>query len=127
MTQSFIEHVNLTVGDPDRTASMLATLFGWKERWRGPSQLGGRTIHVGTDSHYVAVYTPEDSDGTPRGHAKGAPLNHVGVQVEEIEAVEARAIALGMVPFNHGDYQPGRRFYLFDDDGIEWEIVSYAP
>ena len=33
----------------------------------------------------------------------------------------------GLTPFNHDDYEPGRRFYLFDRDGIEWEIVSYAP
>jgi len=41
-------------------------------------------------------------------------------------AAEARAKALGLTPFNHADHAPGRRFYIFDDDGIEWEIVSYA-
>ena len=28
-------------------------------------------------------------------------------------------------PFNHDDYEPGRRFYFFDWDGIEFEVVSY--
>jgi glyoxylase I family protein len=127
MAQASLEHVNITVGDPDRTAAMLSALFGWTERWRGPSALGGRTIHVGTERDYIAVYTTEGSDGSPRGHAKGAPLNHVGVQVDDLDAVEQAAIGLGLTPFNHGDYEPGRRFYLFDDDGIEWEVVSYSP
>jgi glyoxylase I family protein len=127
MAQAFIEHVNITVGDPDRTAAMLHVLFGWEERWRGPSQFGGRTIHVGGETDYVAIYTPADSDGSPRAHVKGAPLNHVGVVVDDLEAVEQRAVGLGLNPFSHGDYEPGRRFYLFDNDGIEWEVVSYSP
>ena len=31
----------------------------------------------------------------------------------------------GLETFNHGDYEPGRRFYFFDWDGIEFEVVSY--
>lgn len=126
MTQAFIEHVNITVGDPDRTAAMLEAVFGWKERWRGPSQLGGRTIHVGTESHYLAVYAEEDSDGFAKSHIKGVPLNHIGIQVDDLDAVEAKVIQQGLTPFSHGDYEPGRRFYFFDEDGIEFEIVSYA-
>jgi hypothetical protein len=29
------------------------------------------------------------------------------------------------VPFSHDDYDPGRRFYFLDPDGIEYEVVSY--
>jgi glyoxylase I family protein len=126
MTQAFIEHVNITVGDPDRTAQMLAAVFGWKERWRGNSALGGRTIHVGTDRDYLAVYTEEDSDGSAKAHHKGAPLNHIGIQVDDLDAVEAKVIEQGLTPFAHGDYEPGRRFYFFDENGIEFEIVSYS-
>jgi glyoxylase I family protein len=126
MTQAFIEHVNITVGDPDRTAQMLAAVFGWKERWRGNSALGGRTIHVGSESHYLAVYTHQDSDGSAKAHKKGLPLNHIGIQVDDLDAVEASVIAQGMQPFSHDDYEPGRRFYFFDENGIEFEIVSYS-
>jgi catechol 2,3-dioxygenase-like lactoylglutathione lyase family enzyme len=126
MTQAFIEHVNITVGNPERTADMLQKLFGWHIRWQGNSALGGRTIHVGNDRDYLAVYTQEDSDGTPRQYLKGAPLNHIGIQVDDLDAVEARVLELGLVPFSHGDYEPGRRFYFFDDDGIEFEIVCYG-
>jgi glyoxylase I family protein len=126
MAQAFIEHVNITVGSPERTAEMLNALFGWQVRWKGPSALGGHTIHIGTDSHYVAVYAVSDSDGAPLTHKKGQPLNHIGVEVDDLNAVEQRAIGLGLTPFSHGDYHPGKRFYLFDGDGIEWEIVSYV-
>jgi glyoxylase I family protein len=46
--------------------------------------------------------------------------------VTNLDDVERRAQKFGLTPFNHGDYAPGRRFYLLDHDGIEWEIVSYA-
>ena len=126
MAQTFIEHVNITVGNPDRTAAMLQKLFGWSERWRGNSQMGGRTIHVGTDSQYLAVNTDADSDGTAKAHSKGAPLNHIGIQVDDLDAVEANVLRHGLKPFGHGDYEPGRRFYFFDENGIEFEIVSYT-
>jgi catechol 2,3-dioxygenase-like lactoylglutathione lyase family enzyme len=126
MAQAFIEHVNITVGSPERTANMLEQLFGWQIRWQGAAADGGHTIHVGTDSHYVAVYASSSSDGERLEHSKGQPLNHIGVEVDDIDAVERRALLLGLTPFSHGNYHPGKRFYLFDDDGIEWEIVNYA-
>ena len=33
--------------------------------------------------------------------------------------------AANLHSFNHSDYAPGRRFYFFDPDGIEFEVVSY--
>lgn len=119
-----LEHVNLTVRDPERSAALMATLFGWHERWRGPSQMGGWTIHVGDEHGYLALYTP--GDARPGRFAKGLPLNHVGVVVDDLDAVEARVVAAGLTPFSHGDYEPGRRFYVFDENGIEFEIVSYG-
>lgn len=118
-----LEHVNLTVSDPERSAALMATLFGWHERWRGPSQMGGWTIHVGDENGYLALYTP--GDAAPGRFAKGLPLNHVGIEVDDLDTVEARAIAAGLTPFNHANYPPGRRFYVFDEDGIELEIVCY--
>jgi len=125
MAQAFIEHVNVTVSDPEKTAAMLMAVFDWKIRWKGPSAMGGRTIHVGTDAHYLAVYTEPGSNGVPRAHEKGAPLNHVGIEVDDLDETERRVLAAGFKTFSHGDYEPGRRFYFFDRDGIEFEIVSY--
>jgi catechol 2,3-dioxygenase-like lactoylglutathione lyase family enzyme len=121
-----IEHVNVTVSDPERAASLMERIFGWRVRWQGPARDGGRTIHIGTDDHYLALYTGRDVTYTAEDFAKGRPLNHIGVQVEDLDATEARVVAAGLQPFNHADYEPGRRFYFFDPDGIEYEVVSYS-
>jgi glyoxylase I family protein len=127
MAQVRIEHVNITVSDPARTAQMLSDIFGWHIRWQGKAAMGGYTIHVGSDTDYLAVYALKPDAGARAGHAKGAPLNHVGIEVDDLDVIESRVIACGLVPFAHGDYEPGRRFYFLDLDGIEYEVVSYAP
>ena len=123
MLSGFLEHANLTVTDPERSSGLLQELCGWHERWRGPSQLGGWTIHVGGERDYIALYTNDQPVGP---FTKGAPLNHIGLVVDDLAAAERAVIASGLEPFNHGDYEPGRRFYFFDWDHIEFELVSYA-
>jgi catechol 2,3-dioxygenase-like lactoylglutathione lyase family enzyme len=125
MASTRIEHVNITVSDPDRAARMLERLFGWQVRWQGPAQNGGRTIHVGTEDAYIALYTGRGVAYTPDDFAKGRPLNHIGIEVDDLDATEARVVEAGLTPFSHGDYEPGRRFYFLDPDGIEYEVVSY--
>jgi catechol 2,3-dioxygenase-like lactoylglutathione lyase family enzyme len=123
MNRARLEHVNLTVSDNDRSARLLAQITGWAIRWRGASRMGGETIHLGSDEQYLAIY----ADGADhRGQAKGRPLNHVGLLVDDLDAAEEVVFAHGLVPFGHDDYEPGRRFYFFDWDGIEFEVVSYA-
>lgn len=126
MSSLRIEHVNITVADPDRTAALMAALFGWRIRWSGQAQNGGHTVHVGCSEHYVALYTPGNRTQLAETFAKGRPLNHIALEVNDLDATEARVIAAGLRPFSHADYEPGRRFYFLDLDGIEYEIVSYA-
>jgi len=120
-----IEHVNITVSSPERAASLMQTLFGWQIRWRGPALNGGHTIHIGTSDHYLALYAHPDTNDAPKTFAKGKPLNHIGIEVDDLDATEARVTAAGLIPFSHDDYEPGRRFYFFDPDGIEYEVISY--
>ncbi len=122
-----IEHVNLTVSDPERAARIMERVFGWHVRWQGPARDGGRTLHVGSDDDYVALYTDEDAVREAPEFVKGRPFNHIGVEVEDLDATEARVVEAGLRPFAHGDYEPGRRFYFLDPDGIEYEVVSYRP
>ncbi|WP_262695223.1 VOC family protein [Kordiimonas aquimaris] len=127
MRTGILEHVNLTVTDPGKTAEMLSVLFDWKIRWKGPSSLGGFTVHVGADSSYLALYTPtKDMKQGPSKDLSVGGLNHIGVVVGDLDAVEARVIKAGFEPNNYGDYEPGRRFYFYDDNGIEFEVVSYT-
>ena len=122
MSIGYLEHANITVSDPERSSQLLQNLCGWHERWRGLSLLGGWTIHVGSERDYVALYT---RDGPIGPFAKGTPLNHVGLVVPDLAAAERTVIAAGLEPFAHGDYEPGRRFYFFDWDHIEFELVHY--
>ena len=123
MPKGKVEHANLTVTQPERSADLLKAMLGWHERWRGKSQLGGDTIHVGDDTTYLALYTNDEAKG---GYAKGQPLNHVGFVVDDLVGAEEAVVSAGLKPFGHDDYDPGRRFYFFDWDGIEFEVVSYA-
>jgi len=124
MPNGRLEHINITVSDIERSAALLEALMGWHIRWRGPSMLGGETIHVGSDDEYIAVYTR--GAPLPARHAKGLPLNHVGLVVDDLDAAESIVKEAALEPFNHADYAPGKRFYFFDWDGIEFEMVSYA-
>jgi catechol 2,3-dioxygenase-like lactoylglutathione lyase family enzyme len=126
MAAARLEHVNFTVRNAQETAQMLCDLFDWHIRWHGPALNGGTTYHVGTDDAYVAIFTPKgravvrDEDKAAKGN-----MNHVGVVVDDLDAVESAVKARGLVPYNHADYEPGRRFYFNDTDGIEYEVVSY--
>jgi hypothetical protein len=53
-------------------------------------------------------------------------LNHIGIVVDGLDAVEQKVIARGYVPNSHQDYEPGRRFYFEDENSIEIEVISYA-
>ena len=122
MPKGQIEHANLSVTDPERSAKLFIDMLGWHERWRGQSKMGGDTIHVGDAKTYLALYTNENVAGN---FAKGVPLNHIGVLVDDLDAAEQVVSEAGLEPFGHDDYDPGRRFYFFDWDGIEFEVVSY--
>lgn len=122
-----LEHINLTVANSRATADVISRLFGWRIRWQGPALNGGHTVHVGNETSYLAVYSPANGSA-PASIDKGRTghLNHVGVVVGDLDAVEAKVKAEGYTPYNHADYEPGRRFYFDDDNGIEFEVVSYA-
>lgn len=121
-----LEHANITVSDADATAAWMCDLFGWHVRWKGPAIDGGTSLHVGTEAHYLALYQParplqpKDDSYTTQGG-----LNHLAVVVDDIDAAEQAVRAAGFKPTSHADYDPGRRFYFKDQDGIEFEVVSY--
>jgi len=122
-----LEHVNITVSDPAATARWLGTVFGWKTRWQGPAIHGGETAHVGGDDFYVALYAPPNQ-GAPavQSYDIRGGLNHVGIVVDDLDAAQAGVKDAGFTPHSHADYEPGRRFYFHDGDGIEWEVIAYG-
>ena len=125
MPTGYLEHANITVSDPDRLSGLLQNLCGWHERWRGPSAQSGWSLHVGNDDCYLALYTRGDGTPLPR-HDKSLPLNHIGIVVKDLVAADTIVREAGLEPYGHETYEPGSRFYFFDWDGIEFEIVSYG-
>lgn len=122
-----LEHVNVTVADPDTSAALLCRLFGWRIRWQGPGMATGRTVHVGGDDSYVALFTFGDAKpSAEESYRTVAGLNHIAVVVDDLDATEARVKAEGLRTMNHADYEPGRRFYFDTPDGIEIEVVAYG-
>ncbi len=117
---------DVTVADAEASAALVERLFGWRVRWAGPAMSGGRTVHVGTGTQYLVLYSPSDPARGAPGWPKGMPLNHVAVEVDDLEAVERRVAEAGLEPIGHGEYAPGRRLYFFDPNGIEFEVVSYS-
>ena len=126
MAKAFLEHINFTVADPMKSALKLCEVFDWKVRWEGPSLADGRTVHVGTDDLYLALYSPKsDVGGKPENYAVRGGLNHVGILVDDLDAIEKKVIAAGYKTHSHQTYDPGSRFYYHNEDGIEFEVVSY--
>lgn len=126
MNSAVLEHVNVTVSDPVKTAALLCELFDWQIRWSGDSINGGKTIHVGSDGSYVALYSPSGKTKESGSSYKNlGGLNHIAVVVKDLKAVEKRVKSAGFTPVNHADYEPGHRFYFRDRDNIEYEVVSY--
>lgn len=125
--QAILEHVNYTVKDPDATAAWMCDLFGWDVRWAGAAKNGGRSVHVGTPGQYLALFRPAGTAeaATDDNYQTIGGFNHLAVITDDIDAMEQAVVAKGFVPNNHGDYEPGRRFYFHDTDGIEYEVVQY--
>src|SRR3546814_5432314 len=84
-------------------SGILSAIFGWHERWRGPARDGGRTIHLGSDAAYIALYTGPDGQHAEARYSKGAPLNPVGVQVDDLDTIEMRVKAVGLTPFERSE------------------------
>ena len=122
-----LEHINISVSNPEKTAALLQALFDWKIRWQGPSIMGGYTVHVGTEDEYIALYG--DQEAGPRltdSDRVAGGFNHIGVVVEDLDQIEQRVNSAGLTIHSHQDYEPGRRFYFNDEDGVEYEVVSYS-
>jgi catechol 2,3-dioxygenase-like lactoylglutathione lyase family enzyme len=123
---AILEHSNFTVSDPDATAAWMCEVFGWHIRWSGAAISGGYTVHVGSDDSYLALYRPADpASAKGSSYTTVGGLNHIALIVEDLDASELAVKKAGFTPMNHGDYEPGRRFYFHDADQIEFELVQY--
>ena len=125
MTLACIEHVNVTVENPDQVAQLFIDLFDWEIRWSGESKDNGYTVHVGTQKRYFALYA--HPKGNSQGHSfkRHGTLNHVGLVVLDLEQMEEKVKALGLTPESHSNYGPCRSFYFMAEPCLEIEVVCY--
>ncbi len=120
----FIEHVNLSVSDLARSTEFYRQLFGFDLRWEGTTSDGRPAAHVGDDAHYVALFQAAQSEKADNDYGR-VGINHFGYVVDDLDAMKKRLASLGVTPKAEMDYEPGKRLYFFDPDGIEIELVEY--
>lgn len=125
MPETQLEHINLVVRDAHATAALFCRLFGWDIRWQGQFADGSDVVHVGGTHSYVALNSSVQVGPAPESNHHINGLNHLGVSVSDLDAVEKTVKDEGFSPYSYGDYEPGRRFYFATTDGIEIEVVSY--
>ena len=120
----YLEHVNMTVADVDRSADFYRDLLGLKVRWRGQTADGREAAHVGDDRSYIALFQAQQHE-KPANDYHVVGLNHFGYVVDDLAAAKSRLESCGIEPHSEQDYEPGKRLYFFDPDGIEVELVEY--
>ncbi len=115
-----IEHANLSVKDVLKAARFLTTALPDFRIRHEHREADDHWIHVGTNEAYVSL-----NEGGRTG--PGGGLNHLGFIVEDARAVRERLLAAGYKEGYQGPSHPHReRIYFLDDDGMEWEFVSYS-
>jgi len=120
----FLEHVNMSVADLDQTIAFYEKLLGLKVRWRGTTPRGEPAAHIGDDRHYLALFEIGERERTEADYGQ-LGLNHFGFVVDDLDASKQRLADLHVEPTMEADYEPGRRLYFLDPNGVEVELVQY--
>jgi len=117
-----LEHIHVGVRSLAASERFLqAAVPEFTTRGGGDAPGYGPWLHIGTDSNYIAL--TEVSDAKPM-----VDLRHIGLVVDDIEALIARLASAGFEPADSSalDTHPyRRRVYYIDDNGIDWEFVEY--
>lgn len=117
-----LEHVHLGVKNLATTEEFLsAALPGFSRRGSGYAEGYGNWVHIGGQDNYIAL-TETDVELDPKS------LRHIGLVVDDIDAVIRRLEAVGRSPSDASalnSHPFRRRVYYRDDNGIHWEFVQY--
>jgi hypothetical protein len=117
-----LEHIHLGVKSLAKTEKFLnAALPEFSRRGSGYAEGYGNWVHIGEADNYIAL---TETDVEPDSNF----LRHIGLVVDDIDAVISRLEEAGQCPSDAGalDSHPyRRRVYYLDDNGIHWEFVQY--
>ena len=122
---TYLEHANVTVKDLDRSIDFYRELLDFEVRWRGTVSSGAPAAHVGGDHFYLALFEAT-RDGEFDRDYDSPGLNHVGFVVDDLDDKRGRLAKWGIDTHLEGDYEPGRRLYFYDPNGLEVELVEYS-
>ena len=115
-------HVNLVVGDVDRSMDFYTRIVGLEESYRQPRVKAG-FLSNGNTHHDIAVV----ESGGPLGQGRPAGLNHTAFELEtEVDLVAGyeRAIAAGVKFKRTSDHDIAHAVYGADADGNEFELYA---
>jgi len=111
-----LNHISLSVEDPERSLAFYERLFGVRAYHREPGSIQVK----GPGPHDVLVFERRDSHGKPGG------IDHFGFRLTDpthIEDALREARAAGATILRHGEFGPGLPFlFLEDPDGYTIEI-----
>ena len=121
-----LEHANIAAVDTAGLTRFLTSAFpDFRLRGEGVDQAGRPWCHIGNDIFYLAISTVAKPSGRqPYSNIGG--LNHLGWEVDDVAALEARMLENGFEPNLRETGHPARsRIYFYDPDGNDWEFVQY--
>lgn len=122
----YLEHVNLSVANIERSIAFYRQVLGFRVRWRGVNSDGRAAAHVGDEHCYLALFEGESQASAPVIDYAKPGFNHLAFVVEDLDHSKSRLNRTGIEPHFETEYAPGRRLYFFDPDGIEVELVMYT-
>jgi glyoxylase I family protein len=120
----YLEHVNVTVADLDRSIGFYCDLLDMDVRWKGPIDGERLGAHVGDDRCYIALFQAVADGAVDLDYGRPG-INHFGFVVDNLAEARRRLAHLGASVHREADYDPGRRIYFLDPDGHEVELVEY--
>lgn len=122
-----MEHANLSVRHFDDAVRFLKSAFPEFDTRREGLYKGRRWMHIGTADTYIALNEASAEPGEKWVPYAGRPgVNHLGYEVDDVEALRERLAAAGFKDSTYPNDHPYRkRVYFYDADGNDWEFVQY--
>lgn len=117
-----LEHIHINVASIEATRRFLRLAVPeYSPRGGGIERDYGEWLHIGDETNYIALTEVEGAQPI-----KG--LRHIGMVVDDIDALMIRLEAAGCQPSDASaleGHPHRRRVYYRDGNGLYWEFVEY--